>query len=260
MTARELFDRLIEPVAEHIDPKFTCDTFKSGDPDREVHKVATAMFATIDVIRECQEKNIDLLIVHEPTFYDHMEKDRPEYVVKKKRELVKDSGLTIVRYHDHAHMMIPDKIAEGQLDFLGLNGRFEIGRYNAVNRFELDEPITGAELGKIIEKNLGIKHVRIAGCLDKPGILLSCCFGTPGHISTELEETDFVLTGEICEWQEGEMARDLAALGHNKALFVLGHIGSERLGMKLLASQLGAEYDDISFEYIECGEVYNYIS
>ena len=51
----------------------TCDTLKTGNPETEVHKVAVSMFATPAVIRAAHEWGAELLIVHEPTFYAHMD-------------------------------------------------------------------------------------------------------------------------------------------------------------------------------------------
>ena len=65
-----------------------------------------------------------------------------------------------------------------------------------------------------------------------------------------------VLTGETCEWQLGEYARDAAALGMNKSLIVMGHIGSERAGMYHLAKTMEKDYPDLEIKYFECDEVY----
>lgn len=38
----------------------------------------------------------------------------------------------------------------------------------------------------------------------------------------------------------------------------MGHIGSERDGMKLTAERLGTHFPALSVRYFECGEVYGY--
>ena len=236
----------------------TCDTIKAGEPDREVKKVAVSMFATVETIQKAVEWGADLLIVHEPTFYVHTDDTVSTRIGEMKRKLVEESGLSIFRFHDHAHAMVPDLIYEGETSFLGLSGERIMLKDFALNRFLLDEPVTAGELAKRMEDKLGLHHVRIAGATDRPGRLLSCAFGTPGNIARELEECDFVLTGEICEWAEGEMARDWAALGYNKAILVMTHEGSERAGMELLAKRLPEMYPELEAEYIECGELYHY--
>ena len=54
------------------------------------------------------------------------------------------------------------------------------------------------------------------------------------------------------------MARDYAQMGYNKAMLVMGHIGSERNGMALIAHRLQQAHPEISVCYLECGEVYSY--
>ena len=72
------------------------------------------------------------------------------------------------------------------------------------------------------------------------------------------ESVQMVLTGEACEWKLAEYARDADALGKNKTLIVMGHIGSERDGMRLLAKRLSENYSEFETQYFECGEVYTY--
>lgn len=255
----DLFNEMLTYFGELYSPEYrTCDTFKCGNPDSEIAAVGVSMFATPDVIRQCNEKNINFLIVHEPMFYNHFDDVVPNETARLKKELAESLGLTIARYHDYAHMTNNDMIYNGEIKYAGLAGKKIVCDIHAVNRYLLDKPLTARELASVLEKNLGIKHIRIAGCADKPGRKISCCFGTPGHGEEELEKNDFVLTGEVCEWQLAETARDYAQLGYNKAVLVMGHIGSERAGMRYLADILTEKHPEFKTEYIECGEVYSY--
>lgn len=256
MKIKELIDELKTYSSQPFD--VTCDTVKCGDTEREIAGVGVAMFATPEVIRKAKEANINFLIVHEPLCYNHMDTSVPFPVGQEKRDLLAEYGIAVFRFHDFAHNMNPDLIYEGQLKMMGIPGTPEKGKYFAVNRYILNEPMTAKNLAKKLESALGIKHIRIAGCTDKEGTNISCCFGTPGHVAEELSETDFVLTGEICEWCEGELARDMAQMGYNKAILVMGHIGSEYGGMKLLADMISEKHAEFPTQYINCGEVYSY--
>ena len=55
-----------------------------------------------------------------------------------------------------------------------------------------------------------------------------------------------------------EHARDAAQMGYHKAILVLGHIGSERDGMKYAAQILKQRQPQLDVRYFECGEVYTY--
>ncbi len=236
----------------------TCDTVKIGDAQREIKKVAVSMFATPEVIRKAADFGANFLIVHEPMCYDHLDRVVPYEIGNEKKALINEKGICVFRFHDNAHGMEPDLIYEGQIFYSKLKGKCVKGKYFAVNNFVLDEPMTAMELARHLENELNLKHIRIAGCTDKKGTKIGCCFGTPGHIVEELMENDFVLTGELCEWKDGEVARDYAQLGYNKAFLVMGHIGSERGGMRLLAEKLSKTHPEFETKYIECGEVYSY--
>jgi putative NIF3 family GTP cyclohydrolase 1 type 2 len=75
MKASELIKELCEGA---FAPEITCDTIKAGDAQREINKVGVTMFATVDVVRRAKEMGVDMLIVHEPTYYDHMDTDIPK--------------------------------------------------------------------------------------------------------------------------------------------------------------------------------------
>jgi len=234
------------------------DTYKAGNCNNEITGVGISMFATLDVIRECIDKNINFLIVHEPVFYNPRNSEFLNKMAEIKKKIIEESKITIARFHDHAHIMNNDMIFEGEIKYSGLEGKKIPGELCAITRYELKNAVTAKELAEKLERTLGIKHIRIAGCTDKKGYKVSCCFGTPGHIVEELDENDFVLTGEICEWIAGETARDYSQLGLNKAILVMGHIGSERAGMMYLADIIKEKHPELNPIYIECGEVYSY--
>ena len=257
MRAQELFKEIIKGGNAE---KITCDTIKAGNPNKELKKVAVTMFATVETIKKAKSWGADMLIVHEPTYYDHFEEIEDLPVVVEKRRLIEESGITIYRYHDYMHHRPVDQIPEGEIYYLGLEGKVENTPYSASYMFTANEAITALELANKMERELGIKKVRIAGTRDKKSTKIALCFGTPGGVFELLTSNDveIVLTGEACEWKLAEYARDADALGINKTLIVMGHIGSERDGMRLLAKRLQENYQDFETCYIECGEVYTY--
>ena len=250
-----LFD--LEPNGDYAN---TCDTLKAGDPERETKKVAVSMFATPNVVRDAAAWGADLLIVHEPTYYNHYDRHSDEKIENEKRRLIEESGLTIYRYHDHPHTIAPDQIASGEVRQFGFKGKIEYTDVIDLLRIHLDTPMTPLEVAKQIEKNCGIRHLRICGATDMPCRVISGMFGTPGGVFEELksDKCEILLTGEACEWSLGEYARDAAQLGHKKALIIMGHIGSERDGMVFVADLLKEKLPTLDVRYFECGEVYSY--
>lgn len=263
MKVKEITDWLFT-YGKDADYSATCDTLKAGDENAEVTRLAVAMIGTAEVFRSATDWGAQMLLVHEPIYYTHMDRiapDDPDPVIAAKRALVEKSGMTVLRFHDHAHHHTPDVICEGELAAMGLPGRFEKGPYYAVNRYTLDTPMTARALAAHLEKALGIGHIRVIGNADTPFTRLSCCFGTPGHLRDELKNgREVILAGEVAEWSDGEYFRDAAALGFPSAMLVMGHVGSEREGMKWTAARLGEAFPSLAVRYIECGEVYGYPS
>ncbi len=238
----------------------TCDTIKSGSGDADVTKVAVSMFATPDVVRAAHEWGAELLIVHEPTYFNHMDNHSDESFEVEKRRYIESTGITICRYHDYPHNAAHDIICEGEIKYMELPGKVEFpGKFDLV-RVKLDRPMTPREIARHIESKVGIKHIRIAGAADVPMTKVSGMFGTPGGVDAELrsDECEVVLTGEMCEWAFAQWAYEAAQMGFKKAMLVLGHTGSERDGMRLVAERLQNTYPELSVRYFECGEVYTY--
>ena len=259
MKATELMNELFA-IAEKVGEN-TCDTFKSGSPETtEVTKVAVSMFATPDVVKAAHEWGAQLLIVHEPTYFNHMDNHSEESFEVEKRKFIESTGIIICRYHDHPHAAAHDEICEGEMKYMELPGKVDFpGRFDLV-RVTLDNPMTPREIAAHIESKVGIKHIRIAGAADVPMTKISGMFGTPGGVAEELRSDDceVMMTGEVCEWALAEWVRQAAQMGHRKALLVLGHIGSERDGMRLMADRLEGSHPELGVRYFECGEVYTY--
>ena len=114
-------------IQEHIGVAWktpTVDTFKAGNPDTPVTGIAVTMMATLDVLERAAANGQNLVITHEPTFFNHYD-DKPEgmdendAVWKEKREFIEKHHLVIWRLHDHWHMRKPDGIQAGMTHALG---------------------------------------------------------------------------------------------------------------------------------------------
>ncbi len=259
MKANEIIEELCA-LANDFDHSHSVDRFYSGDPEIETDKIAVTMFATPDVIRQAKAWGAQLVIVHEPLWYNHEGKESDEKQECEKKRLIKESGMTFYRFHDHPHYTTPDIIAAGELTALDLKGKAEYTDEFDLVRLTLDTPMTALELAKHIEKKLGIRRVAICGERDRKSTKISCMFGAPGTQIYEIarDECEILLTGEAWEWRLGEYAREAAQLGHNKAVIMMGHIGSERDGMKYTAEIIKEKHPELDVRYFECGEACTY--
>ena len=259
MKAHEIMEKAFE-YGKDFNYETTCDTLKAGSADKEVKRLAIAMNPSVDVIRKANNWGADMLIVHEPMYFNHMDIHSDEAVECEKRALVESTGMAIYRFHDHPHRNRPDMIAAGEFEAMGLKGEYDYTEIFDLVRIKLAEPMTPVELAKYLEDKLGLKHIRIAGTRDEKCTNVSTYFGAPGDVMEELlrPETEMLLMGETCEWRLCEYARDAAALGRKKAMLVLGHVGSERAGMLYFAELMKKALTDIEVEYFETEEVFTY--
>lgn len=247
-----------------IDPYFqegdTVDTFKYGDTSKEAKKIAVCLTATPNVLKEAKKWDADLIITHEPTYYEHTDNFISSDIADLKKALVEECDIPICRYHDHMHFTKPlDLIADGFLREMKWEGSFD-GHVG----YTLDAPKTPLEIAKDIENKLGIKHVRIVGARDgkisKIGLFL-------GHRSENCwgdfkrnRSFELAIGGEWCEWHDGEMIRDAAQFGKQLSAIILGHAASEKFGMKALAEDLNREFasQSIKVRYFECEDLFTY--
>jgi hypothetical protein len=122
--AREVVARIQQQVGVPWQSD-TVDTFKAGNPDSPVSGIAVTMMATLDVLQRAAAAGDNLIITHEPTFFDHRdisgqlpEKD-DDPVLMAKRKFITEHGLVIWRFHDHWHACNPDGIEAGMVHALG---------------------------------------------------------------------------------------------------------------------------------------------
>ena len=214
----------------------TCDTFKAGEPAAPVRGIAVAMMATMDVLRQAAAAGANLVITHEPTFYEHLENCAAlaadhDAVLAEKQAFVAAHGLVVWRFHDYWHRRRPDGITEGMVGALGWHP-FQDADH--APRFTLPATTLDA-LASEVARKLGACCLRVVG---DPGLRLTRAAlmpGAPGSLdqmrTLARSDVEVLLTGETREWETVEYARDAWQQGRHKALIVIGHVPSEEAGM-----------------------------
>ena len=120
-TARQVVERIKQHLGIPWSEK-TVNTFKAGDPETPVTGIATTFLATIDVLERAAAAGKNLVITHEPTFYQNVEQTAPlgdDAVLAAKRALIAKHKLVVWRFHDHWHRRACDGILEGAVAKLG---------------------------------------------------------------------------------------------------------------------------------------------
>ena len=182
----------------------------------------------------------------------------PKRSALKKREFVAELPFTLYRFHDFIHWGVDfDHINEGFLRLVGWKGTFD-GRCG----FTLETPTTVYELAKSVKEVLGIRHPRIIGNPDLLVTKIDMMLGAGGSGAADNflgDDNQLMITGEICEWRDGEPIRDASQFGIPKAMLVLGHCACESPGMKVYAADMAEKYPALEVTYIESGELFSYV-
>jgi putative NIF3 family GTP cyclohydrolase 1 type 2 len=259
LTAREVVQRIQEHVGVPWQ-KETVDTFKAGDPDTKVTGIAVTMMATFDVLQRAAASGANLIITHEPTFYNHLDdlKEIPQEendpVLAEKLAFIKEHHLVVWRFHDHWHRRAPDGIEAGMTHALGWEA-FQ----DKQNQYLFTIPETTLDkLAANLKARLELHTMRVVG---DPQMKITRVALSPGAAGMQgeigaLENPDIqlLITGESREWETVEYAADAVSEKKNKALIVLGHIPSEQAGMEECTRWLKTFVSEVPVKFVPAAQ------
>ena len=258
LTAQDILERIKQnigvPWAEE-----TVDTFKDGDPATPVTGVAVTMMATFDVVRRAAAQRANLVITHEPTFYDHFDKldvleGEKDAVTAAKRAFIREHQMVVLRMHDHWHRRRPEPMSQNLSRVLGWERYWRPG-----TGFLFRIPETSvAELGATIRQRLRAPTLRVVGT---PGLritnvaLIPGAAGFPLHRhALQMPDVEVLVIGEAREWETVEYVADAITAGQKKAMIVIGHIPSEQVGMEEFARWLGTFVKDVPIRFVPAAD------
>jgi len=256
LTANQVID-LIKKNVHCIWSSETVDTFKSGNSEDVVTGITTCMFADMKVLRKAVADHTNLVITHEPTFYNHPDETKNllnDPVYQDKIKYLNDHHLIIWRFHDHFHRMKPDGIYAGMVEKLGW-GKNQTDE--SMLHFKFDSQKLSAFILKLKSIFPG-NSFRVIGNPEMEVTHVALSVGAPGssdHIKfLEEKNTQLLIAGESPEWETYQYVYDAQLQGKNKAIIFLGHALSEEAGMNYCASWLkGFIPQGIKIQYIENG-------
>ncbi|MDQ2833848.1 MAG: Nif3-like dinuclear metal center hexameric protein [Acidobacteriota bacterium] len=241
-------------------PPDTLDTIKAGDPSTPVTGIATTFLDTMDVLREAVRRGDNLIITHEPTFYNHRDDTKlftDDAVYKEKRAFIDQHHLVVFRLHDEIHADATDHILTGLYEALGWqsyphpSGR--LGQY-----FVTIPQTTLGELARTLQARLGAQTMRVVG---DPGLEITHVAMRPGSSGLEKQVlalrqpgVQLLIAGEASEWETVEYVRDAAAEGRHVGLILLGHEVSEEPGMEQCAKELRELFPGVRVDHIVAGQ------
>jgi len=257
-SAGKIIESVIKHTASATIPN-SVDVIKAGDAGTPVTGIVTTMFATMDVLKKAVAMNSNLIIAHEPLFYNHLDETKQfgnDPVFLEKKKFIEDNKLVIWRFHDYIHRLKPDAINFGMAKKLRWESYSSDKEYN---RFIIPETSLRellVELKRIFPKNA----FNVVGDPDMKLSKVAFSAGAPGssqHIRLLEDQTvDVVMAGEVPQWETYEYARDAVSQNRKKAVIFLGHVTSEEPGMEYCAEWLKGFIKDVPVKFVASGPSY----
>lgn len=254
VTARDVIERIQQQVGvPWTEP--TVDTFKAGDPDTPVTGVAVTMMATFDVLKRAAAAGHNLVITHEPTFYDHRDPTEAlvaagDPVIAAKLRFIREHGMVVWRFHDYSHRKRPDLIHTGVLRALG---------WSAYQDAESPWLVTipDAPLSTVaahVAERLGAHDIRVVGDPAARITKVALLPGASGFGAHRRRLADpsvqLLIVGEAQEWETVEYVDDAVVAGLNKSLILVGHIPSEQPGMEDAATWIKSFVPEVPVTFV----------
>jgi len=256
LTADVVIKRIIAATGA-TPPPDTVDTIKAGDPNTPVTGIVTTFLDTYQVLEKAVADGKNLVITHEPTFYNHpddMTVLGNDPVQAQKLAYIQQHHLVVWRFHDTWHLRQPDGILEGVIEEFGWKA---YQSSTDPHLFTLP-PTTVAQLAAALRAKAGSRLIRVVGDPAMPVTHVALLPGASGlekQVKTlERDDVQVLVAGEAAEWETVEYARDAAAQGRHKALILLGHEVSEEAGMQYCAQWLKGILPGMPIEFIKAGE------
>ncbi|MFC9708413.1 Nif3-like dinuclear metal center hexameric protein [Paenibacillus sp. NPDC056933] len=260
ITIQHIIDHLTTEVEF---PENTVDQLITGSPSQKVTGVFVTFMPTQHVIEHAIQRGVNLIIAHEPPFYNHHSHTdwlAEDPVYNTKNSLINEAGIAIYRCHDAIHRYQPDGITEGLVQALGWSSYVE-QRRPETDILSLPEGTTVEDVAHHIKNKLGIEYVRVVGSptmiCTRAAILVG--FRGNGNLTIPLlqdEGLDLIIAGEGFEWETPEYIRDAVQQGKQKALIMMGHAESEASGMKMLAERMAKNFPELPVHFVGEQPVY----
>lgn len=258
LTASAVIGMIIEKTGAPVIPN-TVDVIKEGNPETKITGIVTTMFASMPVLKKAVEMNCNMIIVHEPLYYNHADQTSQfmnDPVFLEKQKYIRDHKLVIWRFHDYIHSIRPDGILTGMVSKLGWKAYVANDKLDEFSLPETTLENILKDLKKVFPGNafyvVGDPAMKLTKVRLAPGAP-----GSPYHIRILGQtDTELLIAGEVPQWETYEYMRDAVDQGRKKAVIFIGHVNSEEAGMEYCADWLKSFIHDIPVSFVGSGPSY----
>lgn len=242
LLARDVAE-LLQSQGTWVDWERSVDAFKAGSPDTPLTGIAVGWQSLQAALEEAHALGCNLFITHEPTFYDHWDRDQQALdspPARAKRAWLDRTGMVVYRCHDVWDRFPKIGIPDAWADFLGIGPVVAADDYHRVLAIPR---VTAWELVTMVlerVRNLGQQAVLFSGAKDQLVSRVGIGTGAITNVRAMLAlGADAILATDdgISQWREGAYLADLGV-----PLLVVNHAVAEIAGMRALAGYLQAQY------------------
>ncbi len=254
VTARQINQHLLKGC-EWIGLDKTVDSFRSGDPDRPVSRVAVGWMATIYDLRRAVELGCELFVTHEPTFWEHWPpegkyRDTPEG--RPKAELLEKSGIAVLRCHDAWDKWPGIGIRDSWARGLDLSKEAGVSQDGWSVMYEIEPTPLKAFARQVLEKVKPIGQDSVQAMGDPEMIVRRPCIG----VGCYTPDLDLIDQGADClignfdgNWYYWEKRERFVERG--VGLLTVEHGCTEHWGMQNLAGYIRSTWPELTVHYLD---------
>lgn len=262
MKAFELLSYLQTLNGGWVNLNETVDTFKSGDPDAEILGIAVAWMSYTWALQRAIELGCNVFITHEPTYYDHSDKNTKIFDlpgVDGKQKFIEENKLIILRCHDLWDQMPGIGITDSWGELLGFGRAIDGEGYFRVYGVSGKTALQVAQQVVSRIKPFGQEAVELVGPPDRQVTRVSV--GTGAIVSFLGCVLQYKVDLAVCTddgityWRDGAYATDMGI-----PFIVVNHAVSEEVGVMNLAKYLHTSFPDIPLYHIPQKCMYRLIS
>ena len=233
--------------------------FRFGDPNIDVTGIGVAWFLAMEVIEESIAKELNLLLIHEPSlFYNN---DSPWHasllpettpVNLKKQQLLIEHNICVYTAHSNWDLQKSVGMQPTFAKSLGLTR--EIKRDGAVGIYRV-ETMPFSELIDKVKAATGLKHMRVQGDRDKLITTVAVGFGNMGFVVDAIlaNQAEAGIFGELTEFSF------IAARESGLAIIETTHLISESIGFRSVVDVMKEKLRDMRIEFLEVPFPYEWV-
>jgi putative NIF3 family GTP cyclohydrolase 1 type 2 len=262
--------RSLHPVSEP-----SVDRIIIGDPATRIKKGGTAWTPYFKTLKNAVSQGINVLVVHEPTFYMHWDLDKKgenffstpspaneQYLeaLETKKKWIESNGLVIIRSHDVPDILKSFGIPFGLGQKLGLKNENIIRSKDYYNVYKIEKEKAANVAKNIADKLKDFNQPGVAFYGDPNRIVSTIGLGTgcisdPQQYAELNADLHIGIDDTIRTWIQTTFAEDTG-----RPLVVINHGTSEEMGMRLLNEHLNKHITSVEFIHISQGCSYSWIT